>query len=447
MKVLFVSGNRERLPDPVVPLGVLYLASNLPQRHARGLIDLCFEQDPHEALRQALQREAPDVVAVSMRNIQNNDYSGTSDNIAYYAGLLQTIRDSSEAFIVLGGSGFSVMPAQLMQALKPDYGIPGEGERAFAALLDALESGSGLEKIGALHYWSDGAPTENPRRLPFLELDTLSAPDRGLVDPRYYTVSGIESVQTKRGCPLVCDYCTYPLIEGRNSRLRAPSLVVDEMFGALDAHPEIKHFFIVDSVFNLPRRHARAVCEELIRRRWTTPWTCYANPLGFDRAFVDLAREAGCIGMEIGSDSGSDRVLERLRKGFDVAKVRELHSLCVDAGIMDCHTFILGTEGETLDDVRETLEFAVDLDPFGAIMMIWVDDYEALDPALKERRLALRQDIEALLRSRRYRKPGWSVPSLGINFNRPLFEGLRSAGLRGPLWQHTRSVPIPVPAS
>ena len=97
----------------------------------------------------------------------------------------------------------------------------------------------------------------NPPPPAFFDLANLPKLDRKLLDPRYYERYGIESVQTKRGCPLRCDYCTYPIIEGRVGRLRTPSAVVDEMFLALDQHPDINHFFIVDSVFNLPRTHAK----------------------------------------------------------------------------------------------------------------------------------------------------------------------------------------------
>ena len=88
MRVAFVSGNREMLPDAVIPLGLLTLASNLPERHERTVIDLCFEDEPNESLANALQAFAPDVVALGMRNIQSADYSGTSDSIIYYAGLV-----------------------------------------------------------------------------------------------------------------------------------------------------------------------------------------------------------------------------------------------------------------------------------------------------------------------------------------------------------------------
>ena len=80
MKIAFVSGNREKLPDAVIPLGLLYIMASTPGCHEKVLIDLCFEEDPRTALRCKLEAIKPDLVAISMRNIQNNDYSGVSDN-------------------------------------------------------------------------------------------------------------------------------------------------------------------------------------------------------------------------------------------------------------------------------------------------------------------------------------------------------------------------------
>ncbi len=444
VKIAFVSGNREKLPDAVIPLGILYVMAGTPNRHDKKLIDLCFERNPEEALREQLLAFQPDVVALGMRNIQNNDYSGMHDNIDYYAGLIQSAREACHAPIVVGGSGFSVMPAELMTRLGADYGISGEGESAFPQLVEELESGSappgreGLARIGSLHWIDDCHVVSNPPNRNFLDMNALTVPDRRLADPRYYERYAIDSIQTKRGCPLLCEYCTYPVIEGRVGRARKPAAIVDEMFAALEQQPEIKHFFIVDSVFNLPKTHAKNVCRELISRKWEIPWTCYANPLGFDDEMAELAREAGCAGMEIGSDSGVDEVLKRLRKGFTTDQIRQIHELCKTAGIPDCHTFILGTQGETLDDVHKTLDFALDLDPFSAIIMMWVDDYEALDPALRAERMKLRDDIKSLLLERKEKYPYWSIPPLGLNFDVRLFRRLRRHGMHGPLWQFVR---------
>ena len=138
LRIAFVSGNREKLPDAVIPLGVLYVMGSTPDHHEKKLIDLCFETHPVEALETQLEAFGPDLVALGIRNIQNNDYSGIGDNLDYYADLVSAVRRVSSAPIVLGGGGFSVMPSELMARLRPDYGISGEAEHAFSLLVEAL---------------------------------------------------------------------------------------------------------------------------------------------------------------------------------------------------------------------------------------------------------------------------------------------------------------------
>jgi radical SAM superfamily enzyme YgiQ (UPF0313 family) len=375
-----------------------------------------------------------------MRNIQNADYSGVSNTIEYYAELIEVIRESTPAPIVMGGGGFSVMPQNLMRRLRPDYGISGEAEVAFPALVSALEQNSSLAAVPNLHYFEGNEEVKTGQSTGFLDMSNLPRPDRARADPRYYTEYGIESLQTKRGCPLRCDYCTYPIIEGRVGRTRPPADVVDEWVEITAGRPDVRHVFVVDSVFNLPRAHAKAVCREIIDRGLTIPWTCYANPLGFDAELAQLMAQANCAGMEVGADSGSEEVLKRLRKGFTTEDIQALHRLADEAGIPDCHTFLLGTPGESFDDVLRTLEFIVDLDPFSAVLMAWVDDYEALDSALAKERRALRERVLRLLEEHSTEFPWWSIPSIGVNYDASLFDILRKRGYDGPLWQHLREL-------
>ena len=459
MKIAFVSVNRERLPDPVVPIGLLYVMAATGDAHEKLLWDLCFEEDPLAAVSAKLREHAPDLVAIGMRNIQNSDYTGMTNNLDVYRQIIATVHEQSAAVVVLGGGGFSVMPRELMETLRPDYGIAGEGEEAFPKLVAALAAadhrraghhraghgpghgGLDLSGIGNLHYFESERLVSNPRVGPFLDLDALARPDRSVVDRRYYLETGIESVQTKRGCALKCDYCTYPTIEGRTVRLRDPEAVVDEMAQLAEANAELEHFFIVDSVFNIPPEHAKAICRVMIARGFSVPWTCYANPLGFDAELARLMRAAGCVGVEIGSDSGCDEILERLRKGFDTKRIREIHQLCTDAGLLDCHTFLLGTPGETLQHAERTLELIIDFDPFAAVIMAYLDDYEALDEGYARERQQLRQQLLGLLTKVQPLFPRWIIPSLGIHFDRRLFQYLRRRGLRGPLWHHLDRVP------
>lgn len=450
MRVAFISANREQLPDAVIPLGLLCVMGSLPTRHPRALIDLCFESDPLAVLRERLTAFDPDLVAVGVRNLQSNLYDGTQDNLRAYTELGRAIREASDAPIVIGGSAVSVVPEAMMDTLGADYAIAGEGERAFQGLVAALESAkaepaalasSGIARL----YFRDRGLIRRTRASPeWLDLDRLPWPARDQLDPRYASRFGIESVQTKRGCGMTCSYCTYPRIEGAAVRARNPSLVVDELLSLQGSAQAPRHVFIVDSVFNRPRSHAKAICRQMVARGFTLPWTCYINPLGFDAELADLMVNAGCAGVEIGSDSGCDHVLAGLRKGFDTARITEVHELCRAAGLRDCHTFILGTLRETMADVEQTFEFASRLDPFAAIFMVWVDDDESATAAEGARRRRFRCAIERRLAALAREHPRWIAPALQHNFGSRLFDLLRRRGCAGPLWQ---SIDLAAPAS
>jgi radical SAM superfamily enzyme YgiQ (UPF0313 family) len=209
----------------------------------------------------------------------------------------------------------------------------------------------------------------------------------------------------------------------------------------IGARSGVDHLFIVDSVFNLPPRHAKEICRELEARGNRTPWTSYISPVAFDEELAELMVRAGSTGMEVGSDSGCDEVLDRLRKGFHTDKIKRLASIARAHGLKDCHSFILGTDGETLEQVEQTLDFVEDLDPFAAVMFVWVDDAEIHDAGRQPEPRGFRDEIYERVRRRAARQPRWIVPKLGIRFNEKAFAVLRRHRMRGPLWQYLDRVP------
>ena len=268
----------------------------------------------------------------------------------------------------------------------------------------------------------------------FLDIKTL-APLKKSYGKEYYDLTGVDSVQTKRGCPFLCDYCTYPQIEGRKYRIRDPGEVAVEMQEVLRTNPQVSHFFIVDSVFNHPIFHAKAVCNQIIEKNINCDWTCYISPKKLNRELAILMKKAGCKGCELGSDSGVDSVLTDLKKGFTTDDILEATRICHEVGILDCHTFVLGTENENMSDVIKTLEFVSTLNVHSAIFMIWQDDHDSVTGNINSDRLKLKNDITNYLEIICTKHPNWIVPELGINFNPKMLNFLRKRGLRGPLWQ------------
>ena len=136
MRVLLVSANREHLPDPIFPLGLAYIAAAVKNAgHLIDVADLCFGSHPLDDLRKQVSRFKPDVIGLSLRNVDNAAYPRTVDYLALHREVVDVLHQVSDVPVVLGGSGFSILPQAYMQELNGDWGIVGEGERSFIELL------------------------------------------------------------------------------------------------------------------------------------------------------------------------------------------------------------------------------------------------------------------------------------------------------------------------
>lgn len=430
MRVLLVSANRELLPSPVVPLGVLSVAGAVRGTHDVKVLDLCFELDPHAALRQAIEGHAPEVVGLGIRNLHTNAYDGMERLVAEYAALVATIRSCSSARVVLGGAGYSLQPTGLLDRLAADHGIVGEGEWAFAAFLDALARGEEPARIvhGAAVTRSEGVVRVRTSKIRS-DLDLLPRPARDLTDPRYFAFDGTANVQSKRGCAFQCTYCDYPDLEGRKVRVRDPESIADELV-ELARTPHVTHAFFVDSTFNVPPAHARATCDAIVARGAPLPWVCYASPVALDDELVASMARARCVGAEIGTDTGTESMLRRLRKPFSLDDVLAARESFLRHDILDCHTFVLGAEDETVDEAHETLRFVERLDPDVAVFIVFMEDRESMTV----HRARHREALLAMLACEAVRRPGWVVPELGIRFGDKVTNVVRRNGIRGPAW-------------
>ncbi len=358
MKVLIIASNQARFPYAVAPLGAACINGMLRQAgHESRLLDLCFERNVPGAIRKAVRGFKPDVVGLSIRNLDNCSFHHPR---AYCDGdreIVDAIRQSTDATIIAGGSAVAVGGIRLLEHLGVRYGIAGEGERSLPALLRALETGADPGSLpGLLEVKSTGCHTVIP---PAFDCDLARLPMNGcegIEYGKYYKTGGFVSLQTKRGCSFNCIYCNYPALEGSCYRLRPPEQCVDDMERIVKDHGR-RDFFFVDSVFNIPSDHALAICNEIIRRELRIRWMAYCNPIGLNRDMARVFRRSGCAGVELGLDAATEKMLANMGKCFSqrdiAASFEALHAEHLPYAVF----LLFGGPGETWDDIRQTRAF------------------------------------------------------------------------------------------
>lgn len=361
-RVLLVSTNTERQPYPVVPNGLAAVASSLDRAgHDVRMLDLCFARSPAAAATDAARRFQPDVVGVSVRNIDNSDAVALQHYTPEAAAVVRALRQAAprECRLIAGGAAFGVAPEALFAELGVDYAVAGDGERASAALVAALAGGADPGVIPGLVRAREGKITFVPPGED-ADLDSLPTPSlaRWVDLKRYQRHGATVPVQTKRGCVYRCVYCTYRNVEGFGYRMRSPALVADEI-AELRRDAGVRHVDFVDSTFNSPPGHAIEVCEELERRQLGVQLdTTNFTPATAPRELLSAMRAAGFRTLGITAESASDVVLDRLEKGFTAAKAREVAERVERAGIRTLWIFLVGGPGETEATLEETLAFA-----------------------------------------------------------------------------------------
>lgn len=458
LRVLLISANTEKIPDPVYPIGAAYMAAVAERAgHAVDTLDLCFSAAARTSVEEKIREGEPDVVGISLRNLDSSSYPQNTSYIDDYKQLVDTVRRNSDAPVVLGGAGFTVMPQTILDYLHADVGVVGEGEAAFPWLLDRLADREPLETTDEFHCEkvNGGVCVAPITRIKYL--DVTGTPMRGSFDfERYYQRGGALNIQTKRGCYFECVFCSYPLIEGSKVRMRTPKSVVDEIQSGRE-ELGVRHWFFVDNIFNVPIRHAKEICEEIIRRELDIEWTGYLNPKFVDRELCDLMARSGCKAIEFGTDAGAPTMIANLKKEFDVEDLRRTSALCHEHGLRFCHTLIFGGPGETEQTVSQTIALMDELKPTAVIAMTGIRILPGtgmVDIALRDGQLdaddnllhpkfyvaptLFEDDLIERIESYAHGHSNWIVPGLGIKTNVKVLQKLRERKIKGQLWRLLR---------
>jgi len=426
MRILFVSTNRLKRIMPPMPLGLASVIAQIDEsRHEIQVLDLMFVEQPEAELKARLAGFCPDLVALSVRNVDNQSCYHTEYLLPEDKKVVEWCREASAATVVVGGTAFTVSPAAIFEYLEADFGIAGEGEVAFRELVERIDRGEDPSDIpGLVWRGPDGVSANPPEHIE--NLDSLRLPRRELFDnQRYADEGGIGNILLKQGCCFDCLYCDSPHVMGRRLRMKSPGKVVDEL-AAMEALG-IKLSFFTDAIFNYPVDYAREVCREIIERRLKMHWIGAMHPAFVDRELIELMREAGCAVVSLGCDSCSERMLKVLRKGFSKEQLGAAAEMLEEMQVNYILGLLIGAPGENRQTLEESVEFlsrrspmmvdfclGIRLMPHTALFEIAVrEGVVSADDPLMEPKFYVSPQIEAwiedYLRELCAQHPSWSL--------------------------------------
>jgi anaerobic magnesium-protoporphyrin IX monomethyl ester cyclase len=340
----------------MVPISLISTAALLRERgHEVALTEAIARDLSIEEVLGEIGEFSPALVLVNTSTVS---FRGDADAAA------QVKKALPGAFVAAYGTHVTALPEESLKESAFDGVIRREPEATGAALADALAAGGPLEEVTGLSFRRDWSSPEGPGPIisnpdrPFIEdLDSLPFPARDLVDHSQYPAPLSQRphtlVSTSRGCPYPCVFCTARLYYGTRLRLRSPESVGEEI-GKIVEEEGLDLFTFWSDTFTLNREHVVAICREILKRKLIIDWMCNSR---VDRVDLDLLRlmaAAGCRVISFGVESGSQAVLDNVKKGITVEQVEQAFAWCRQAGIKSAAHLILGLPGETRATIRET---------------------------------------------------------------------------------------------
>lgn len=378
MKVLLVSPALKNMDVYQVrargcmpPLNLMYIAAVLARGgHQAEIIDLYAEGLGEEEFLARARKFGPDLAAFAT-------YTASFDMAAAGARLLK--KNFPGIKTAAGGIHASYLPAQCLRGGDFDCVVVGEGEQTVLELAGALAAGKDLSGVAGLVFMKDGRPFATPQRPLLEDLDSLPPPDYGLVDlSKYYlgitravSTAPAASVLTMRGCPYRCTFCSHHYGYGGRIRKRSPEKVVAEMKALYDGRG-VREFQIEDPSFTCDPAHVREICRLIKESGMRISWNCNVRANTASEELFSAMAEAGCRRALLGVESGSQEMLDRMKKGITLEAVRKTMALARKHGMRVNAAFILGTPGETTETARQTFDFALELDPDYVMFSVYI---------------------------------------------------------------------------
>ncbi len=358
-RILLLNSNRCKQPWPVMPFGLCCVATACKRAGFQvRLVDLCFSTNCTRDIVRAVDTFQPDVAGVGIRNIDTGN--GLTNRFMLDEVSRDVVQPLKAAFsgpIVIGGPAVGISAEAMLDFFDLEYAVRGDGEPAIVELVRRVAAKQSLKDSPGIVIRGEGKTLHAmpPCRAADLDTPLIESLGQYIDYRRYARYDSPIQIQTKRGCALHCSYCTYNRIEGHVYRLRDVEQVVDEI-ERLTAETGIDHVEFVDSTFNVPLDHAKAVLRALIRKGLRLRLrTMGLNPCAVDEELLDLMKTAGFADVDLGAESGCNETLSGLGKNFGANDVLQAGELLRRWNIPTTWYLLFGAPGETPETVTESL--------------------------------------------------------------------------------------------
>ncbi|MBI3040289.1 MAG: radical SAM protein [Chloroflexi bacterium] len=375
-------------PNVYVPLGLAYIAAALEQAsYSVEIIDLNVEKISDNELQ---------------RKTTVADMVGITGMVTEHEGILRLVdtikKANAETGVILGGPLATTLPREMLQSSRADFVVIGEGEKTIVNLVSAIKHGDNFSDIKGIAY-KDGDRTivAEPAE-PIANLDTIPFPARHLLDMNRYLQNHFErfgfkvkdfgkikstNLVSSRGCPYSCTFC-FKGMWGRTWRARSPENIIDEM-ELLYREYGVNGFFFNDDTFVLDRKRIFEFCQLLKVRGLKVAWYCNGRINLMTKELLEAMYDAGCRGIAYGIESGTQQILDSMKKNVALDRVRTVVKYTREAGIYTTGYFMIGMLGENRTTIRKTMSFAreLELDYYGFSLTTPLIGTELYDHALE----------------------------------------------------------------
>ena len=350
----------KRVLNIVQPLGLAYLAAVLlKENYLVSIID-CTAGISTKSLLKNVSEEKPDLIGITA----TTPSFGSAESVAK-----QIRQILPKTIIIIGGAHITAMPESILSSDAFNIGILGEAEETLLKLVRHIE-GYGLKNIEAVKgiVFKSGSELIHTGRRNFIKrLDDLPFPARELLPPlkKYhptpasYRYLPYATLITSRGCPCQCAFCDRAIF-GNIARLRSAANVLDEIEELINKY-KVKEIRFFDDTLTIDKNRVYEICEGLQKRKINIHWTCLTGVKFVTEDLLKTMKQAGCWQVLYGFESGDQETLKRLKKGATLEDNIRAVEMSKKAGINIRGEFIVGAPGETLQSMKRTVQFAIDM--------------------------------------------------------------------------------------